>query len=197
VDGTGIVGTGASGLCGDRSGTNLTNRVNFHVSRNDWVDMRVLRFAVVGPLVALSSSGAVGILGIVGVVAPQAGAHAKPNKSAAPAGTRQEIRFTIEHGCGNSPTTQVSVRLPVGVSKPAPKAPKGWTVEVAKDQRVVTWSGGSLPSKTKGDFAVTMSFPSTKGTTLSFPMVQTCTKGTLRWIEGPGSQYPAPTVKLT
>jgi periplasmic copper chaperone A len=150
-----------------------------------------------GSFVPKAVTVALGATLALGGMAPTALAHAKPNRSSAPAGSRQEIRFTIEHGCGSSPTRQVSVRLPVGVTKPAPVAPKGWVVEVSADSRVITWSGGQLPAKTKGTFALTMTFPATKGTTLSFPMVQTCVKGTLRWIEGPNSQYPTPTVKLT
>ena len=44
---------------------------------------------------------------------------------------------------------------------------------------------------------VTMKLPTAAaGTVLTFPMVQTCVVGSLRWIEGPKSKYPAPTVTI-
>jgi periplasmic copper chaperone A len=121
-------------------------------------------------------------------------AHAKPNVSKATAGSRREIRFTIEHGCGSSPTTKLTIKIPKGVSRVVATKRAGWTSSVSAN--TVTWSGGSLPAKTKGQFGVTMTFPDTPGVVLGFPMVQTCVKGTLRWIEGPDSEYPTPTVTL-
>jgi periplasmic copper chaperone A len=138
---------------------------------------------------------ATALTGSLVLVSTPAQAHAKANVSKAKAGSRQEIRFTIEHGCGKSPTIKLTVKLPKGVSNPVATKLPGWTA--SSTDSTVTWTGGSLAAKTKGDFGLTMTFPSTKGVKLSFPMVQTCTKGTLRWIEGPDSEYPTPTVTLT
>jgi periplasmic copper chaperone A len=131
------------------------------------------------------------------LVADPALAHAKPNKSSFPAGSTQDVRFIIEHGCGNSPTTSVSVRLPADVTAVKPIATAGWKVALDASKRVVTWSGGSLPANEQGSFPVRMTFPKTKNITLSFPMAQTCKIGKLRWVEGPTSPYPAPVVRLT
>ncbi len=126
-----------------------------------------------------------------------ADAHARPNKSTVPAGSRQEVRFTIEHGCNGSPTIKLQVKLPDSVVKPEAAARTGWVSDFDASANTITWSGGSLSAKTKGDFGVTVTFPKTKGAVLLFPMVQTCKKGSLRWIEGPKSSYPAPSVTLT
>jgi periplasmic copper chaperone A len=138
--------------------------------------------------------GAMTSVGVIQGAAP-AGAHVKPNKAKAKAGSRQEIRFTIEHGCNGSPTTKLTIKLPKGVTVPVPTKRTGWTASVTAD--TVIWSGGTLGAKTKGEFGLTMTFPNTRGVTLGFPMVQTCKTGTVRWIEGPQSDYPTPTVALT
>jgi periplasmic copper chaperone A len=126
-----------------------------------------------------------------------ASAHAKPNKSAFPAGSTHDVSFTIEHGCGASPTVQVAIRVPVGVKVVTALPVRGWKSSHDVTKRTITWTGGVLPASKAGKFAVRMTFPKTRGVLLSFPMVQTCKVGTLRWIEGPASEYPAPTVKLT
>jgi periplasmic copper chaperone A len=126
-----------------------------------------------------------------------ADAHAKPNKNKFPAGSTNDVSFIIEHGCGTSPTVQVAVRVPVGVTVVRPLPVTGWKASHDRNKRTITWTGGVLSAGTAGQFGVRMTFPSTPKVTLSFPMVQTCKVGTLRWIEGPTSQYPAPTVKLT
>jgi Domain of unkown function (DUF1775) len=127
--------------------------------------------------------------------APQtANAHAKAKTSSFPGGSRQTLTFVIEHGCGTSPTNSVALKLPTGVTKPAPLNPKGWTSTVVNG--VVTWKGGPLAADKKGSFDLILTFPKTKGI-VSFPFVQTCNKGILRWIEGPKSKYPAPQVTLT
>ncbi len=120
--------------------------------------------------------------------------HAKAKKNKFPAGSRQTLSFVVEHGCGSSPTTKLAVKLPKGVTKPTPINPKGWTSNVKGD--LVTWSGGSLAANVKATFELTVTLPTTKGTHV-FPMVQTCVKGTLRWIEGPKSDYPAPVITTT
>jgi periplasmic copper chaperone A len=131
---------------------------------------------------------------LVSVLLPvRAEAHAEAKPSNVKAGARATITFVIEHGCSGSPTTGVAVKLPSGVTKPAATNPKGWTSSTKGN--VVNWSGGTLPAKTEGSFQLTMTFPSTAAV-LTFPLVQTCAKGTVRWIEGPKADRPAPTVKV-
>jgi periplasmic copper chaperone A len=125
-----------------------------------------------------------------------ASAHARANKSSAPAGARIEIQFTVEHGCNGSPTTKLEVRLPPGVTKPVVTAKTGWVSSVNATANTVAWTGGTLSATKKSNFGIMMTLPNAKGTVLSFPMVQTCKKGTLRWVEGPKSSYPSPTVTL-
>jgi periplasmic copper chaperone A len=124
-------------------------------------------------------------------------AHAKPNKASVPAGTRTTVQFTIQHGCDTSPTVKVAVKLPAGLTKVTAVSPKGWKGALSTKGDTITWTGGPLDATKQAQFGMTATFPKTKGVTLRFPMVQTCTKGVLRWIEGATSDYPTPTVKLT
>ena len=57
-----------------------------------------------------------GILVVVVASAVAAGAHVAADPSEVPAGTTQTIGFTVEHGCGESPTVGVDLQLPDGVS---------------------------------------------------------------------------------
>ncbi len=125
-------------------------------------------------------------------------AHGRAKVTKAKSGARTEIGFVVEHGCGKSPTVKVAIKVPAGVTQPAATAMTGWTAAYDAKQSTMTWSGGSLAANKHGTFSMTMTMPTAKaGTVLTFPMVQTCTVGALRWIEGPKSKYPAPTVTIS
>lgn len=126
-------------------------------------------------------------------------AHVEPSPIAVQKGTTAEITFNLEHGCGESPTTKVAIKVPDGVTgaKPAEKA--GWTGTT--EGSVVTFTGGPQPPHEETEFKVTFTFPATTGE-LHFPTVQTCEKGENAWIEIPveGSPEPemvAPTIRVT
>lgn len=134
-------------------------------------------------------------------IAAPALAHIDPDPTEAPAGSEQSVGFTVEHGCSGSPTTQVDMRLPEGVSNATPEPPDGWTGSV--DGNVVTFVGGPLPDETEGTFRVRMTLPTTAGATIYFPFVQRCEQGEIRWIEIPSDgssselDEPAPAMTLT
>ena len=60
------------------------------------------------------------LLALVAVALP---AHVEPQSSEAPAGARTTFGFLVEHGCDGSPTVQVSIQLPEGLTDPEPVAP--------------------------------------------------------------------------
>jgi uncharacterized protein YcnI len=117
----------------------------------------------------------------------------------------------IGHGCkGGAATTKLSVTIPEGViaAKPMPKA--GWTLatvkgayaksykyygteKVAEGVKQITWSGGELSDDNYDEFVISMYLTDslTPGTTLYFPIVQTCTEGENRWVEIPAAGQDA------
>lgn len=134
------------------------------------------------------------------VVSSPASAHIDPDPTEAQAGSTSSIAFTVEHGCDGSPTTQLDMRLPAGVTGASPDEVDGW--EGSIDDNVVTFTGGPLPDDVEGTFSVTMTLPPTPDTTIYFPFVQRCEEGEIRWIgipAEPGDELdePAPALLLT
>jgi uncharacterized protein YcnI len=146
----------------------------------------------------LAATGGLAALGLI-VVAGAASAHVDPTPAAAQVGTTATIGFGIEHGCGTSPTTGVALRVPDGVTNVKAVDKAGWTSTVSGNE--IRFTGGSLDAKTPDHFDLTMTMPTTPGM-ISVPVVQTCTEGSLSWIEIPVEgqaepEYPAPQIKLT
>lgn len=144
---------------------------------------------------------AIGAIGVLYGWPSVAFAHIDPEPAEAPAGSELVVGFTVEHGCDGSPTVQLDMRLPVGVTTPVPEAIDGWTGSVDGD--VVTFVGGPLPDDTPQTFRIEMTLPVQPGTTLYFPFVQRCEIGEIRWIDvptdGSGTELdePAPAMTLT
>ncbi len=136
----------------------------------------------------------------VWMLAGQASAHVEASPASVAAGSTDTITFNVEHGCGDSATVKLEMKLAAGVTGAKPAAINGWTSSVAAG--VITWSGGPQPHDQPLDVPVEMTFPDTPGATLLFPLVQTCEQGETRWVDPPnpdGSEAadPAPLVELT
>ncbi len=141
---------------------------------------------------------------VVLAIAGPASAHIDPDPDQAQAGSRLSVGFTVEHGCEGSPTTQLDMRLPAGVTDPVPDDTEGWSgsVDTVDGDTIVTFAGGPLADDVEGTFAVTMTLPPTTDTTVYFPFVQRCEVGEIRWIgipAEPGDELdePAPAMLLT
>ena len=139
---------------------------------------------------------------VVGVwmLAGQASAHVETAPASVAAGSTDTITFNVEHGCGDSATVKLEMKLADGVTDAKPAAIDGWTSSEAAG--VITWTGGPQPHDQPLDVPVEMTFPDTPGATLLFPLVQTCEQGETRWVDPPkpdGSEPedPAPLVALT
>ena len=152
------------------------------------------------------------------VAAPAAQAHVTANPGEAPAGSFAMISFRVPHGCDDSPTTSLTIKIPDGVVFVTPQAVPGWQVEtkegtlaepvqshgetITEGVTEVTWSGGPLDPHEFTDFGLSLRLPDTPGETLYFPAVQRCEEGVTRWIQipaegGPEPEEPAPAVLLT
>jgi uncharacterized protein YcnI len=124
-----------------------------------------------------------------------ASAHTAPHGSAIAAGGDATVVLKPNHGCGDSPSTKVSTRVPVSGARGGQV--NGWVVTQSEDgegRTVIDWTGGSLPSDQTGAFPIEFTAPATPGTILTFPFVQECANGEdLAWIDGdPAGEYPAP-----
>lgn len=124
-----------------------------------------------------------------------AAAHTDSDLVAVPAGEEAVVRLKPTHGCGDSPTTEVAIRVPVTGARPVDVP--GWTASATDDgagRTVVEWKGGSLPVDQTGSFPVEFTAPGAVGNLLLFPAVQVCANGEeLSWLSGdPAADYPAP-----
>jgi periplasmic copper chaperone A len=161
----------------------------------------------------------IALLGVVGALvgAPAAAAHVTANPTAAAAGGFAMISFRVPHGCEDSPTTSLTIRIPDGVVSVTPQSVPGWEVSttsgklatpvelhgstVTEGVKQVTWTGGPLDAHQFTDFGISMAVPDTPGETLYFPAVQRCEQGVTRWITIPVAgqdepDTPAPGVEL-
>lgn len=153
------------------------------------------------PLRALAAAAGAAALSVGGVAAAPAGAHVEPSPASVEAGSTATIDFDVEHGCGESPLVKVEIKVPDEVTgASAAPAPAGWTGSMVGD--VVTFTGGPQPSHQAIVFSVTASMPDTPGSTLVFPVIETCQEGTVEWLAPPAEggeepEHPAPVVVLT
>src|SRR5262249_30149297 len=125
----------------------------------------------------------------------------------------------VQHGCKESPTVRIRVRIPDGVTNVKPQPKPGWKLEVTRAKSAkpidsvhshaltetvseVSWSGGELPNEYFDEFSIMMKLPERPGATLYFPVVQNCKEGIHRWIGVPdkgksADEFPAPALMLT
>jgi uncharacterized protein YcnI len=126
-------------------------------------------------------------------------AHIESDPGAVEAGKTATVGFVVEHGCEGSPTVELRFQVPAEVTQAQPVDKAGWTTAV--DDRVVSFSGGSLDPETTDTFEIEFVAPSEPGT-IYFPVVQRCEDGETSWIEIPTSDateldLPAPAVEVT
>lgn len=146
-------------------------------------------------------------------------AHVTLEQQRATAGGYYKAVLRVPHGCKNSPTTAVRVRIPDGVTGVKPQPKPGWKVEIVREaldppvvdrhghtvtERVASihWTGGRLLDEHYDEFVMRVRLPDTPGQTIYFPTVQDCEVGVHRWIEIPAegrsrSDYDEPAPQLT
>jgi uncharacterized protein YcnI len=133
-------------------------------------------------------------------------AHVEADPSQAPAGASATLALHVGHGCKESPTTRLTLRLPAGSRAVRPLRTPGWGVSVRAlggGAAEITWTGGSLPSAETGEFRFRAALPGEAGDTVYLKTVQRCASGSqTNWVELPGDdglepEVPAPSVKLT
>jgi periplasmic copper chaperone A len=116
-------------------------------------------------------------------------AEARPNGDGTTA-----VTFGFDHSCDTSPTTELVVGLPAGVTATATTQPRGWSATIAADR--VTWTGSGLET---GQMTVVTRITATAGQSLRFPALQRCADGgSYDWIDTtPDGDEPAPRLIAT
>jgi uncharacterized protein YcnI/copper(I)-binding protein len=147
-------------------------------------------------------------------------AHITLEQREAKAGSGYKAVLRVPHGCEDSATTSIRVRIPEGLYSVKPMPKPGWTLttlkgayaktygdhgnKVAEGVKEITWSGGKLLDENYDEFSFVGSLaPDLKdGTAMYFPTVQDCEKGSTQWVEIPaagaagGLKAPAPMIRV-
>jgi uncharacterized protein YcnI len=148
-------------------------------------------------------------------------AHIVANPGEAPSDGYATVGFEVPHGCEESPTTQLRIKIPTSVPSVTPKVHPFWDVATkeGKKDRVelhgetitrgvseVTYTAKRpLPPDRLDTLELSLKFPAgEEGESVYFPTIQKCAKGQTRWIQIPAEgenpdelEEPAPAVVLT
>lgn len=141
--------------------------------------MRIMSFVVTGAVLAFSG---------------QAMAHAHFNPSNVAPGYAGPMAIQIGHGCSGQATERVTLYVPANVVV-SPVAKPGWLVSSSEingkiDQ--IVWSGNSLASSQKDEFAFAIVAPANQGA-VSMAVKQECANGELFWQDAaPKAAFPVP-----
>ncbi|TFB86219.1 DUF1775 domain-containing protein [Cryobacterium algoricola] len=160
--------------------------------------------------------------GILALAAPlSASAHIEIDPSSAAAGSYTVLSFALPHGCTGSPTTSISIAIPESIASVTPTVNPLWTVaktETPLATPITDDDGNSITTRIGGvvytaitpmadglrtTFDLSLMLPAdAAGTTLEFPVVQTCVTGSTNWdahtVEGEAEpEHPAPSIAVT
>lgn len=155
------------------------------------------------------------IVGVVGFASP-ASAHVTVTPSTTAAGAHAVLRFSVEHGCEDSPTTKIAIQIPPQITSVTPTRSALWKVEkrtekVSEGDKIVERVGSvafmtdtPLPDGYRDVLELAVQLPDADGTTLTFPTIQTCEQGESAWTEVPqdgqsvgGLELPAPAFTIS
>ncbi len=150
-----------------------------------------------------------------------ASAHVTVEPTSTAAGSYTVLTFSTSHGCDASPTTAIAIDIPEQISSVAPTVNPGWEISTvaadegtaesedhgeaahARTSQVVYTAKQPLPDGLRDTFSLSLRLPDdAAGSTLAFPVVQTCEVGETRWDEiatdGEAEpEHPAPAVTVT
>lgn len=168
----------------------------------------------------VSSALAAGTL--LAVAAPiSASAHVTVDSTSAAAGSYSVLTFAVSHGCEGSATTAVTIDIPEDITSVTPTVNPNWNVakvpadgaepladshgnpSEGRTGQIVYTAKAPLPDGVRDTFALSVRLPEdAAGSTLAFPVLQTCEVGETRWDEVPlegqaEPEHPAPSIAVT
>lgn len=172
--------------------------------------------------VALIGASGLGALALVFGGAVAANAHVGVTSDSHEAGSYAIATLSVPHGCGDSPTTRIAIKMPDGVNSVTPTRNAFYTVEKVRETlttpitdshgnqiteriaEVVYTSNSPLPSDQRDTFELSVQLPDdAAGTTLYFPTLQTCEVGETAWVQLPAEGQdphelaaPAPSIDI-
>jgi periplasmic copper chaperone A len=154
-------------------------------------------------------------------LAGTAGAHVTANPGEAPSDGYATLDFEIGHGCEESPTTQLRIKVPPSVPSVTPSRHPLWDLSTKEGRKEkvelhgetitrgvseVTYTARQpLPPDRLDAVRMSVRLPAGKeGESVYFPTIQRCEQGQTRWIQIPAEgenpdelEEPAPAVVLT
>ena len=127
--------------------------------------------------------------GLVGAHAALAHVIVKPNEAGVASFQTFSVGVPSESDKSTTPTVNVRVVLPDGLSEVTPTVKAGWTITTKKNSNdevtEITWSGGQIPSEQRDDFTFSAQVPAT-ATTLIWKAYQTYKDGrVVSWDQDP------------
>ncbi|MDI1460885.1 YcnI family protein [Catellatospora sp. KI3] len=149
---------------------------------------------------AVQAGAAALAISLFGFASP-ASAHVTVTPSTTAAGAHAVLRFSVGHGCGNSPTTRITIQIPAQITSVTPTRTALWTIakqtetvdppavdphgnKIVQRTASVTFSAQTpLPDGYREVLELTVQLPESPGTKLAFPTIQTCEQGEAAWIE--------------
>jgi periplasmic copper chaperone A len=164
-------------------------------------------------------AAATGVLTLA--LAAAASAHVTANPGEAPSDGYATVGFEVPHGCEESPTTQVRIKIPPSVPSVTPGVHPLWDVATKEGKKdkvelhgeaitrgvsEVTYTAKQPhPPDRLDTLELSLKFPAgEEGESVYFPTIQKCAKGQTRWIQIPAEgespdelEEPAPAVVLT
>ena len=170
---------------------------------------------------ALASSALAAGVFMAVAVPLSASAHISVAPTSTAAGSYSVLTFALPHGCDGSATTSIAIEIPESIASVTPTVNPNWAVEkVAVDLaeplddghgntittrtgQIVYTAAEPLADGLRDTFALSVLLPEdAAGTTIAFPIVQTCEVGATTWNEEQKEgeaepEHPAPSIAVT
>lgn len=165
---------------------------------------------------------ALGAAALVLAGAASASAHVTISSDTDEAGAYALLTVSVPHGCDGSATTSVAIQIPEEITSVTPTRNALYEVEAVSEEldtpitdshgnevtervaEIVYSTDSPLPDGERDAFELSLRLPEeAAGTTLYFPVVQTCEEGEAPWVEIPADgqdadslDSPAPSIDV-
>ena len=157
---------------------------------------------------------------MAGGLAMSAQAHVVLSSDETAAGGDATLTISVGDGCGESPTTALTIQIPDRSADVSQRVASGFSISTRKrvlDPPImvhgqpmseavseITWQGGHIPHDAYEEFQIKLKLPDAAGATLHFVAHQQCEDGEILWDDVPEEgqspwslEAPAPWLTLT